>query len=406
MRRRTLGATGLALLALLVAPPLPAEAAYPGKNGRLALVDRCNVFTVNPDGSDEQQLTFFGECNGEVRSLAWSPDGTKIAFGKAGIYVINADGSGLTNITPGRWAAAPAWSPDGTRIAYHSPVEDGGTYTNHIFISNADGSNPVRLLPAMCASEHPRWHPDGTRIAFLGYATGSSGSGCTGFGRWMVNVDGTGMVPLPTPFFHDYSPDGAKVVHDSSCTGTGTCYPGIWTQPADGSSPPTKLADGSRPHWSPDGQKMLFRRVADGPCFCPHHLYTINLDGTGLAQVSTHHAVESSWQPIPINFYARPKSATLLEASLVPAYTQCTAPDRTHGPPLASDSCNPPAQASDELTLGSPDANGKPAGATGPGQVRGRARQPRHPSGGRGRRADHGRAQRRLRAAGAERLHR
>ena len=63
--------------------------------------------------------------------------------------------------------------------------------------------------------------------------------------------------------------------------------------------------------------------------------------------------------------YARPRAATPLEVSLVPAYTPCTAPDRTHGPPLDSGSCSSPAQASDELTLGAPDANGKPVRAKG-----------------------------------------
>ena len=51
--------------------------------------------------------------------------------------------------------------------------------------------------------------------------------------------------------------------------------------------------------------------------------------------------------------------------SLVPAYATCTAPNREHGPPLAHPSCNPPAQASSELTVGSPDANGIAANSTG-----------------------------------------
>jgi hypothetical protein len=50
---------------------------------------------------------------------------------------------------------------------------------------------------------------------------------------------------------------------------------------------------------------------------------------------------------------------------LVPAYAQCTAPNRTHGPPLAFGSCNPPTQASDELTLGTAESNGKPTRTTG-----------------------------------------
>jgi hypothetical protein len=44
--------------------------------------------------------------------------------------------------------------------------------------------------------------------------------------------------------------------------------------------------------------------------------------------------------------------------SLVPAYAQCTAPNRTHGTPLSYGSCKPPAQTSSQLTVGTPDANG------------------------------------------------
>ena len=63
--------------------------------------------------------------------------------------------------------------------------------------------------------------------------------------------------------------------------------------------------------------------------------------------------------------YPRPKGATPLLASLVPAYQPCTAPNRTHGPPLAFGSCNPPAENSAQLTVGTPDANGQAAGSTG-----------------------------------------
>jgi hypothetical protein len=63
--------------------------------------------------------------------------------------------------------------------------------------------------------------------------------------------------------------------------------------------------------------------------------------------------------------HVRPKGATPTRASLVPAYRQCTAANRTHGAPLAFPSCNPPVQASDFLTLGTPDANGAGANSTG-----------------------------------------
>ena len=59
--------------------------------------------------------------------------------------------------------------------------------------------------------------------------------------------------------------------------------------------------------------------------------------------------------------HPRPKGATPLRVSTVPAFKQCTAPNRTHGAPLAFPSCNPPVQSSNFLTIGSPDANGAPA---------------------------------------------
>jgi hypothetical protein len=63
--------------------------------------------------------------------------------------------------------------------------------------------------------------------------------------------------------------------------------------------------------------------------------------------------------------YARPKGASPLRASLVPAFTECASPNRTHGPALAFQSCNPPQLVSPRLTVGAPDSNGKPAGSIG-----------------------------------------
>jgi hypothetical protein len=51
--------------------------------------------------------------------------------------------------------------------------------------------------------------------------------------------------------------------------------------------------------------------------------------------------------------------------SLVPAYAPCGAANRTHGPPLAFGSCNPPAQTSAQATVGTPDAFGGAANSAG-----------------------------------------
>ncbi len=63
--------------------------------------------------------------------------------------------------------------------------------------------------------------------------------------------------------------------------------------------------------------------------------------------------------------HPRPKGASPVRLSLVPTYDACSAPNRTHGPPLAFPSCNPPAQTSGQATVGSPDAYGGAANFTG-----------------------------------------
>jgi hypothetical protein len=63
--------------------------------------------------------------------------------------------------------------------------------------------------------------------------------------------------------------------------------------------------------------------------------------------------------------YVRPKGASPMYVSLVPAFTPCTSANRVHAPPLNFGSCNPPAQSSGQLTIGSPDANGATANFVG-----------------------------------------
>jgi PKD repeat protein/glucose/arabinose dehydrogenase len=63
--------------------------------------------------------------------------------------------------------------------------------------------------------------------------------------------------------------------------------------------------------------------------------------------------------------YARPKSASPVQVSLVPASEPCTSPNGEHGPPLAEPSCNPPQPRSPAVTVGTPDANGAAAASSG-----------------------------------------
>jgi len=80
---------------------------------RLAWSNRRGIVTTAPDGSAPAELTW-GRTGGS--EPAWSADGTRIAFvgdSSAGqLWVMNADGSGLTRLTDlGEWVFAPVWRP-------------------------------------------------------------------------------------------------------------------------------------------------------------------------------------------------------------------------------------------------------------------------------------------------------
>lgn len=77
---------------------------------------------------------------------------------------MNADGSEVTQLTTDL-AQAPAWSPNGNLIAFSSN-RDGSNF--HIFVMNADGSAQTQLTPSGSPADFaPSWSPDGKRIAFM-----------------------------------------------------------------------------------------------------------------------------------------------------------------------------------------------------------------------------------------------
>ncbi len=99
---------------------------------------KCGLITRDINGSYPQHLT---EDPGDT-APAPSPDGEQIAFmsrrdGNWEIYIMNADGSGMTRLTEnGANDGLPAWSPDGAYLAF---VSDRGKEWA-VWIMRPDGS--------------------------------------------------------------------------------------------------------------------------------------------------------------------------------------------------------------------------------------------------------------------------
>jgi len=105
-----------------------------------------NGFVGDLETGELEQLTSTGSPGSDYE-VAWSPAADTIAFTRGrDVFTIEADGSGLTNLTPGNGDAydrSPAWSPEGTRLVFASD-RDART-AMQLYIMDADGSH-VRVL--------------------------------------------------------------------------------------------------------------------------------------------------------------------------------------------------------------------------------------------------------------------
>jgi dipeptidyl aminopeptidase/acylaminoacyl peptidase len=121
--------------------------------------------TIATDGSDPR--SFMGLLTSDVSTIAWSPDGRRIAFNKgslAGLWVANADGSDERQLTTTGYDYYARWSPDGARIAFQTEPLFGSP-SRRIGVVDATGANR-RVLTEGLIDERPIWSPDSRRIAF------------------------------------------------------------------------------------------------------------------------------------------------------------------------------------------------------------------------------------------------
>lgn len=137
----------------------------------------------------------------------WSPDGTQIVFSRswftpekflnAAVFVVDADGQHLRQLTPAKLQArGPDWSPDGSRIVFETLdmriVNRSVRTSDDIYSIRPDGTDLLRLTTDGL-SNGPTWLSDG-RILFTRVLGGSSGRAAGGF--WVMDADGANISQL------------------------------------------------------------------------------------------------------------------------------------------------------------------------------------------------------------------
>lgn len=195
------------------------------------------------------------------------------------------------------WVTDPTWSPDATRMAFRwlDPEGDVGVY-----VAEADRSDP-QLLASEAAT--PSWSPDGRSIAYTKLADDTKG-------LWIADVEAaldgrseahrqvTSVSTTTVEEFPSWSPDGTRLIFNSQRAGNSD----IWVVNVDGTGLRNLTrhpALDSPASWSPDGGHIVFGSTRRSPSGAPMRLvgdiYVMEADGSDVRRLT--HAPRGSYGP-------------------------------------------------------------------------------------------------------------
>jgi TolB protein len=254
---RRLVPTALLLVAALLAVP-PAQATFPGKNGRIAFAQ---AFTGDLDdlGTPTSGLSF----------AAPSANAENPPSSRELLYCDPNAGTGCTLSD----VSSPSYSPDGKRIVF-----DGG---DRIAIVDANGDNLTALSAVTEDDGDPAFSPDGRRIVF----TGRNAAGGTDL--YVRRIDGgAARTVVDDAAEPAWSSRGALAwVRDRK----------VYVSAADGSRERLVTA-GINPDWSPNGRRLLLVRPS-APQRIDGKVHVVRPSGRGLRAVRGVVGSDPVWSP-------------------------------------------------------------------------------------------------------------
>lgn len=217
------------------------EMAWSPDGTRIAYTDNNKLGVLDPEAGTSETIVDKTQAEHDrwdyITDVAWSPDGDSIAYvnsvgDRFQIRTVNPESGETNHLTAtGSWKGDPTWSPDGTQLAY---VADG-----RIMVTDPDGENSRQLTDTGAFNREPAWSPDGQRIAFLTrYRDGQD------YEISVVDADGENPQRLTDNDYAEYQVG-----------------------------------------WSPDSKKLIFISYRDGDW----EVFTMDADGQNLRQLTDNH---------------------------------------------------------------------------------------------------------------------
>jgi Tol biopolymer transport system component len=288
-------------------------------------------------------------------SPAWSPEGTRVAFGAlGGLYVVAADGNGVPSlVAAGSEFHSPRWSADGNRIAFvrsgsmftFGEESLGNVSTSAVMVLTLDNGQVTQITRGEWLDTNPVWLPDSRTLLFVSSRGGgrdvytirltrggqpereperlTSGLNAHGIsvsadGKllayssyapsaniWSIKIPDHGTASIAEAkqvTFGDekiekltISADGRWLAYDSDRNG----YADIWKQPLAG-GPAEQVTRGPYHKfvndWSPDGREIVFHSIREGG---QRDVLVVSADGTRTEPVTTSPDEEqhAAWGP-------------------------------------------------------------------------------------------------------------
>lgn len=211
----------------------------------------------------------FGGQESSNQRPAWSSDGHWLAFERrdyahSTVMALAVDvGEAQLLAQPSAWAGHIRWSPRGDRIAYSATTGVNGSLELYTLSTDCGTDcTPMRLGEAPGDTTLPTWSPDGEQLAFMSNREGA----------WRVYVTPPGCLtcaPLPltyqavTPLSLTWSPDGRWLGFEAPPDGSGAHIHAVDMRCVGGPeicrrqlTPPG--ASYHLPDFSPDGRWVAF----------------------------------------------------------------------------------------------------------------------------------------------------